>query len=194
MFFELEKDRKYHDVLYVNNDKHNPFFTVKCPVHDGHQRANRDINTQLCVDIKKQKIGDFVSTVFSDWLITDRVAEILQTHCLTGYRLQPVNVCNNKMDLNLWELIITGSAGKAHPNAGISIRNYCEYCGATSYTPIKKGVGIIINEADWDGSDFFTITEYRKFVLVTEKVKKVIEENNVKGVLFASLSEIGWEE
>jgi len=95
---------------------------------------------------------------------------------------------------NLWELIETGSAGKAHKDADIRTEMYCEYCGLVKYTPTKKGIGIVVDEANWDGSDFFTITEYWKFVLVTEKVKKIIEENNLKGVVFTNLNELGWDE
>jgi len=194
MFYELESDDRYPDVWYNDSDEFRPFISVKCPKYLGHQRGERDINVNLWIDIKRPKIGDFVSTVFSDWLITDRVAEIFKGHNLTGYELHPVKVCNKKLDYNLWELVVTGSAGRAHPDSGINLKFHCQYCGLTRYTPIKKGVGIIVDETQWDGSDFFTIIEYRKFVLVTEKVKKIIEENNLKGVRVVPVSELGWDE
>jgi hypothetical protein len=191
MFYELERDYRYPDVWYNDSDAFDPFISVKCPKYPGHQRGKRDINVNLWIDIKSRKIGDFVSTVYSDWLITDRVAEIFKAHNLTGYRLQPVKVCNKKLDFNLWELVITGSAGRAHPDSGIYVKEYCEYCGSTVYSPIKKGVGIIVDEEHWDGSDFFTIIEYYKYVLITEKVKKIIEDNNLKGVRLVLPSELG---
>jgi len=194
MFFELEKDHKYPEVWYNDNEEYDPFVTVICPQHAGHQRGRRDFNISLWIDIKKPKLGDFISTVYSDWLITDRVAEIFSSYKLSGYRLQSVKVCNKKLDFNLWELVITSSVGKAHRDAGIKLKDYCEYCGAVKYTPIKKGVGIIVDEENWDGSDFFTITEYWKYVLVTERVKKIIVENNLKGVVLVKLNEIGWDE
>ncbi len=191
MFYVLRRDDRYPDVWYSDNDAFEPFISIKCPKYSGHQRGERDINVNLWIDIKKPKMEDFASTVYSDWLITDRAAEIFKAHNLTGYKLHPVKVCNKKFDFNLWELIITGNAGKAHPDSGIYIKDHCEYCGSTIYSPIKKGIGIIVDEAHWDGSDFFTIIEYYKYILITEKVKKIIEENNLKGVRVASPSELG---
>ena len=191
MFYVLRRDDKYPDVWYNDSDEFEPFISVKCQKYPEHQRGERDININLWIDIKKPKMGDIVSTVYSDWLITDHVAEIFKAHNLTGYKLNPVKVCNKKLDYNLWELIITGSAGRAHLDSGLDLKLYCEYCSLTRYTPIKKGIGIIVDEAHWDGSDFFTIMEYYKYVLITEKVKKIIEENNLKGVRVASPSELG---
>lgn len=191
MFYELEKDDKYPDVWYSDADEFDPFTLVKCPKDPDHQRGERDFNVNLWVDIKKSKMGDFVPTVYSDWLITDRVAEIFKTYNLTGYKLNPVKVCNKELDFNLWELVITGSAAKSHPDSGINLKSRCQYCGLTRYTPIKKGVGIIVNEATWDGSDFFTIIEYSKHVLVTEKVKEIIEKNDLKGVRLILPFELG---
>jgi hypothetical protein len=194
MFYVLRRDDRYPDVWYSDSDDFDPFISVKCPKYPEHQRGERDTNVNLWIDIKKPKMGDFVSTVYSDWLITDRVAEIFKAHNLTGYELHPVKVCNKKLDFNLWELIITGNAGRAHPDSGLNLTLYCKYCGLTRYTPIKKGLGIIVDEAQWDGSDFFTITEYYKYVLITEKVKKIIEENKLKGVRMVSPSELGVDE
>ena len=194
MFYELEKDDRYPDVWYSDNDDFDPFISIKCPKYPEHQRGKRDINVNLWIDIEKPKMGDFISTVYSDWLITDHVAEIFKAHNLTGYELHPVKVCNKKLNFNLWELIITGSAGRAHPDSGINLKLYCKYCGLTRYTPIKKGLGIIVDEAHWDGSDFFTIIEYYKYIMITEKVKKIIEENDLKGVRMALPSELGIDE
>ncbi|MCM1564675.1 MAG: hypothetical protein NC238_01725 [Dehalobacter sp.] len=194
MFYVLRKDDRYPNVWYSDDDAFDPFIGVKCPKFPGHQRGERDINVNLWIDIKKPKMGDFVATVYSDWLITDRVVAIFKEQNLTGYELHPVKICNKKLGFNLWELVVTASAGKAHPDSGIYVKEHCEYCGSTVYSPIKKGVGIIVDETRWDGSDFFTIIEYYKYVLITEKVKKIIEENNLKGVRVASPSELGIDE
>jgi hypothetical protein len=193
MFYVLRRNDRYPDVWYNDSDEFDPFTLVKCPKDPDHQRGERDQNVNLWIDIKKPKIGDFVPTVYSDWLITDRTAEIFKTHNLTGYKLQSVKVCNKKLDFNLWELVVTGSAGRAHPDSELRLIRHCEYCGSTKYTQIKKGVGIIVDEKNWDGSDFFTIVEYYKFILITEKVKKIIDEYNLKGVKVILPSELGFD-
>ncbi|MDR0292926.1 MAG: hypothetical protein LBH95_02085 [Oscillospiraceae bacterium] len=190
MFYKLAQDKKYSDVWYNSKVKH--FESVKCPKYSGHQRGIRNVQP-LSAEIKKPDFGDFITTSYSDWLITDKVVDIFQSSNLTGYKRRLVDVCNMRLDFNLWEIIVTGSAGRAHPDTEIFIKRNCEYCGHIVYSPIKKGKGLIINEAHWDGSDFFTITEFSKFVLVTENAKKIIEENNLKGALFVPINELGWE-
>ena len=187
-FYKLKYDEKYPNAWY--NDKVDIFLSIKCPVYDGHQRAKRNRDQNLSIEIKKPKMGDFVTTVFSDWLITDRVAEIFEKNKLTGYNLRPVDICNYKFDFSLWELNVTGTAGKAHPDSGIFIEEYCGYCNNIKFSPIKKGTGIIINENTWDGSDIFTIEEFWKFIFVTDKVKEIIEQNKFKGVLFIKPNEL----
>jgi len=188
MFYELEKDSNYPDVWYNNEIDH--FISIVCPIHDGHQRGTRNKAMNLSIEIKKKKFGDFVSTVYSDWIITDHVAEILSNHELTGYKLQPIDVCNMILPYRLWELVVIGKGGEAHPDSGITRTYHCEHCNHIKYRAFKNGVGIIVDESNWDGSDFFTVTAYPKFILVNEKVKSIIEENNLKGALLVPTTEL----
>lgn len=190
----MEKDDRYPDAWYNDSTDFDPFILTKCPKFPEHQRGTRDVSVNLWIDVKGEKVGDFVATAYSDWLITDEVAALLREEKLTGYELRPVKVCDRKLDFNLWEMAVTGSAGKAHSDAGIRVVSHCAHCGSTVYSPIKKGVGIVLNEETWDGSDFFTIDEYYKYILVTENVKRVIEGNKLKGVRLVPISALGWEE
>jgi len=180
MFYKLMKDERYTSVWY--NDTIDHFIGIKCPVYDGHQRGTRNKDMNLSIEVKRKKLGDFVSTVYSDWLINDNVVELFQKNNLTGYKLKPVNVCNMELAYNLWELVVIGKGGEAHPDSGIVKTYQCEYCNNVNYRAFKNGIGIIVDENNWDGSDFFTITAYPKFVLVNEKVKSIIENNKLKGV------------
>jgi len=181
IFYKFEKNYKYSEVWY--NDKIDHFIGIICPKHDGHRRCGRNANMNLSIEIKKKKFGDFISTVYSDWLITDKVVKMFQKHNLKGYEIKPVDVCNMTLPFNLWEFIVTGKGGEAHPYSGIVKTYHCKYCNRTKYRAFKNGTGIVVDESNWDGSDFFTITAYPKFVLVNEKVKSIIEENDFKGVL-----------
>lgn len=191
MFFNLQRDDTYPDVWYDDSVDH--FKSIICPIEPLHQRGERSAYT-LSVVLKSPKIGDFISTVYSDWLITDKVAEVFQQQELTGYELRPVDVRNKVLPFRLWELFITGKGGKADTTSGIYTKRKCETCGSTVYSAVKKGVGIVVDKTQWDGSDFFAVTEYPKFALVNEKVKKIVRENRFTGVKFIPSDELGWDE
>ena len=186
IFYKLKIDDKYPCPWY--NDKVDHFDRVICPKHPGHQRGVRNEHP-LSIEIKKFKFGDFVSTVYSDWLITDRVAEIFESNHLTGYELRPVDVCNATLPFPLWEIVVTGKA-EPHPDSGIKEIYRCEYCGSIKRRAFNDSTGIIIDEATWDGSDFFRIEAYPKYIFVVEKVKKIIEEYHLAGTLLIPSTEL----
>ena len=179
-FYSLERNKRYPDVWY--NDKIELHRTVVCPMNDGHQRAARN-DSNLSIRIKSKVIGDFITTVYSDLLITDKVVNIFAVNKLTGYELRRVDVCNKDLPYNIWELIITGKGGEAHKDSGIVFKRQCEYCKHTVYSAFTNGIGIIVDENNWDGSDLFTINAYSKYILVNEKVKDLINNNGLKGVI-----------
>jgi len=188
VFYSMEKDERYPSVWY--NENVDPFTSIICPKHKGHQSAIRDENVNLSVEVKKKKIGDFVATVYSDWLITDKVVELFEKHNFTGYALRPVDVCNMKLSFNLWELVISGKADY-NPDCGIKELYRCDFCGTIRRRHFSNNTGIMINESSWDGSDFCIIESYpTKFIFTIEKVKNIIEEQRLTGVLFMPSTEL----
>ena len=180
-FYRIKQDDRYPDLWYSDNDDFRN--TIICPKHNGHQRGMRDENKNLNVEVKKLKLGDFVSTVFNDLLITDNVADLFEKHNLTGYKLNPVNVCNMKLPFNLWEFVATGKADY-DPACGIKEIYRCEYCDCVYRRHYFNSTGIIIDESTWDGSDFFRIEPYPTYIFVTEKIKNFIEKYNLDGMTF----------
>jgi hypothetical protein len=191
IFCKMNRDDQYPSVWY--NDRVDHFDTVICPRHPEHRRAPRN-DRALSIEIKKNKLGDFVPTVYGDWLITDTLAYIFKKNNLTGYKLRPVDVCNRELPFKLWELMVVGKGGDAHPDSGITLAYHCEHCGRKKYYAFKNSTGIIVDENNWDGSDFFTVTAYPKYVFVTEKVKGIIEKNRLKGVVLIPSTELRREE
>jgi len=58
----------------------------------------------------------------------------------------------------VWELEVQGRGGNAHPDSGIRLLYVCPECGYNVYSSFQNG--IIVDESQWDGSDFFTINGY----------------------------------
>ena len=186
MFYILDSDNKYPDVWY--NERKVPFSRVDCPVFSGHSRAEKN-NDNISIEIKRKKMGDFVSTVFSDWLITERTAVIFEKQQLTGYKLREVDISNKVLPFKLWEIIAVGKA-KIHPDSGLKELYRCEHCGLVIHGHSNNNIGIKIDISTWDGCDFFNIEENQTCVFVSENVKKVVGDHRLTGVLFLPSTEL----
>lgn len=188
---------------------------ITCQKNKDHFRpGNRTGN--LIINLPTSRIGDFVWTWYSDCLITDRVADLFRQAKFTGYELKPVTVAkvykyHKEKDITfidgkawgitkvtrdrkpkpippLWELVVTGKGGNAHPKSGIKLKYECKTCGLTYYTGFGKG--LYVDEKQWDGSDFFTIWPLPKYYLVTERVKNFAEVNKLTNCKFIPMEEL----
>jgi hypothetical protein len=52
--------------------------------------------------------------------------------------------------------------------------------------------GIIVDSNNWDGSDIFTVTGYNRYILITERLKKIIEDNKLTGAQIIPVRELIW--
>jgi hypothetical protein len=177
----MRRDQKYPDVWYDDDEEKDPFDLVECPVFPRlHGRVKRN-DENLSIVIKGKRMGDFVFTSYSDLLITDKTAQIFEEHQLTGYKLREVEVANKELPFKLWEVIAVGKA-KLHPDVGVKEVYRCEHCNFVKRFAFNgDDVGIKIAENSWDGSDFFETEEYCVINLISEKVKKIIDEHKLKG-------------
>jgi len=170
--------------------------TIHCPVYPLHQRAGKRIGN-LTVVLPSQKIGDFVWTWHSDCLITDRVLNLFREAGFTGFTVNPVTI-KPKTERGrklikppvLWELVVTGRGGDAHPDSGIRLIYTCPHCGLIKYSSFRNG--IFVDEQAWDGSDFFTITGYQ-FILVTERVKDFIIKRGLTNCALIPSQQLVWK-
>ncbi|MBI4671690.1 MAG: hypothetical protein HY741_08500 [Chloroflexi bacterium] len=171
--------------------------TLRCPVYPGHQRAGRRIGN-LSIALPSEKISDFVWTWYSDCLITDKVLRVFHDAGLSGFTVSPVEVkpeTEDGMNIHnlpvLWELVVTGQGGNAHPQSGIHLICECPHCKMKVYSSFKNG--IIVDEHSWDGSDFFTVTGYPNFRLVTERVKDLIVEHGLTNCALVPSQNLVWK-
>ena len=171
--------------------------SIRCPVNPGHQRAGERIN-DLIIVLPSEKVGDFVWTWYGDCLLTDRVLHLFQEAGFSGFTVKPALVkpkTEKGKELSalptLWELVVTGKGGDADPKSGIRLIYTCPHCGMIRYSSFRNG--IIVNEQSWDGSDFFTISGYRKFLLVTERVKNFIIEHGLINCAVIPSHDLVWK-
>lgn len=178
----------------VEGSEGNDWEGIVCPEDPGHQRAGRRV-TPLHVDIVRSKIVDFSSTLL-DVVITDHALNVLRTEGLTGFTVKPTVIesyakrCDPQSTPTLWEFVVTGRGGNAHQDSGIVLKEKCDACGYVKYSAFENG--IVVDEAVYDGSDFFTVTEYPKYILINERAKSVLEAHCLTNVSFVESSELQW--
>jgi hypothetical protein len=190
IFFDLKDCER----SFVDFAEGNDWEGIVCPVSDGHQRAGRRI-TPLTIEFVKSKSVDFSWTFLSDIVISEKAFKVMRDAGLTGFDVKPVKLILQQSQRfaklgspTLWELIVTGSGGPAHPDSQIELEDACAACGMRHYT--HHGDGIIVDENRWDGSDIFVVEEYTRFVLVTQRAKAVIEGNLLTNVKFVPSHEV----
>lgn len=186
VFYCLERDEKYKDVQYLSGTD---WEEIRCPKYDGHQRAGHRIG-HMRIKIKRNK-GDFLWTFLSECIINEKIARIFSKTNVIGYELREVETVDVELkDTSLWEFIVTGKGGDAHKDSGIYLKQYCKYCGDKTYSAFENG--IIVDENNWDGSDVFTVKGYSRHILVTERVKKLLEENKATGMKLIPSEKLIW--
>lgn len=142
----------------------------------------------LVVKLKSPKVRDISSTWHNDYLITDRVASLFKDAGFTGYSLRHVDVrlprsvrYEGIRSPVLWEFKVHGWGGVAPVSSGIKLVTRCSVCNFTLYTPLLYPEKLI-DESQWDGSDFFLVWPLPRFILVTERVKAFVEGHRLQGV------------
>ena len=144
------------------------------------------------------EIGDFVWTLYSEAVVPDRTLSLFRNAGFTGFEARPVKVekivgFSRKQTEQLTipllrELVITGQGGDAAAESKIRLIDHCEGCGYKEYSSFHNG--LVVDEAKWDGSDFFTVNGYTKFILVTERVKDLIMSHQLTNCVSHSVSRV----
>jgi hypothetical protein len=157
--------------------------SVRCPACEGHQRSGRRVS-DLSVVLPGTTIDDFIWTWQSDCLIQDRALKLFQERGFTGFQVKPARARFKRAETGqaptLWELVVTGWAGMAPAESGIRVKQRCPACGHTTYTGCAVPARLI-DESQWDGSDFFIVCPLPKFKFVTSRVAESIREAELTG-------------
>lgn len=171
----------------------------------GLQAAERT-DIALPVLVTSRKLKDFVWTWNFNCLVQDRVLDLFRSLGFTGFEVLPIEARAKRRkpgadwDENvrafmeeqaasieiprLWEIMVTGWGGIAPPESGIKFLGYKECCikGVTgpSYSKLTNA-HYLIDEKQWDGSDFFIVWPIAKYIFVSDRVAKIIKNNKLRG-------------
>ena len=160
------------------------FQKIFCPKFEDHQRPGNRIG-ELSVLIKNRLIGDVLWTWYNECVIQDRLFKKLIDKKFTGYEIKKIkthfkNENNNADKLQFHEFVITGTAGDASAKSGVCLVDYCKYCMDSEFSA-PTNLSELIDEKEWDGSDFFIVWPLAKYIIVTSRVAKFFNEENING-------------
>jgi hypothetical protein len=170
--------------------------SITCRLVPGHRRAGARIGDLLLLTSKH--IGDFIWTYMSECVATDTVGRLFSREKLTGYRLRNASVVtpgnSQTKDTDsvpkVWELDVQGKGGNADPVSGIRSLYVCPVCRFTAYSSFQKG--IIVDESQWDRTDFFTVNGFRRHIIITERVKDLIIRNKLTNCAIFRSQDLRW--
>lgn len=181
-FWELckpESTRKYaewdQDVMDLEQ--------VLCPADPAHRRGGKRLS-DLNVLLPRGPIQDFVWTWQSECLIQEHVLDLFRREGFTGFAVKPVKSRFKKdgeKPPTLWELVRTGWGGLARPESGIERIRFCEACKSVKYSGLNNPK-LLIDETQWDGSDFFTVWPLPLFIFITQRVVDCIRDHRLTGI------------
>jgi hypothetical protein len=167
--------------------------TVNCPLEEGHRRAGKRLtDLSITVPISADK-DDFVWTWYSEALVRDHVLHQFRAQGLSGFQVKPVQArfknFNEGPPPRLSELVVVGWAGMALAESGIKTIARCDACGHTVYSSFTNAEKLI-DESQWDGSDFFIVWPLPRYILVTERVVRLIRDNHMTGVVVRPIRDL----
>ena len=153
---------------------------------------------QFKIQLWGKKEGDYIFSPYCN-IVSSKMLELLYNNEIGGFLENDINCTEGrdrkgillKGNIPVYkELIVTGRCGYLKTRNGMEIPK-CSKCGALKRDYLKKEKGFIVDE-EWDGSDIFYFKDWKGLIVVTEKVKYLLEKNKMKNVAFANLEEFAF--
>ena len=169
-------------------------------------RAMRVPGVPQPVRLVGNKVKDFTWTWFNQCLIQDRVLHMFEDQGFTGYQTHPVSakwkrrpvpkagvdtasdICNIP---TLWELMPTGWGGVAPKESGMHVVGIRPSDGLRTYSKYTDP-SKLIDENQWDGSDFFIVWPIPFHIFVSDKVAQFIKNEKLTGPILTRVQDLDW--
>lgn len=189
MFFQLSPPLR-QSMLATWIDDEIEMDTIVCPLKPEHQHAGPR-RSPLSVSVAGVA-GDMVWTWYSECLFSEELVDLVRRERLTGLEFHPASVrgpSGAPFGRQYWEVAVRGWAGMATPESGIKLQYDCPECGHLCYSAFADA-SRLIDERDWDGSDFFMVWPLPKFIFVTQRVAQIFRRHRIGPCRFVHLAEV----
>lgn len=167
------------------NLSHQVRVTVGLP--DDYLLKPGDVLGKPIAELQHSKLPDFLHPFPGQLIVKSNVIETLQRAKLTGFHPIPVEVSWSKKvkkppELpNLYELMVTGSARRVDITEEIT----CQACGRRKF---PRPEWLVVDEGQWDRSDFLYLDGNPNIVIVTDRVCSVLAEQQFTNYACISVS------
>ncbi|HEY6128522.1 MAG TPA: double-CXXCG motif protein [Candidatus Acidoferrum sp.] len=165
--------------------------SIRCQVNPEHRRAGSRVSP-LSVLLPNIEPYDFVWTPF-ECLIQERVLQVLEHTKLTGFEAVKAEArfANSaKSAPTFWELVVKGSAGLVSAESGYKLLGICPGCGLIDNASKITNSAKMVDQARWDGSDFFKLEPVSGLIFMTPRVVGTLNEAKFRGWKAYSPSEL----
>lgn len=182
-FWCIRRVAKDRDSDYATQINDNLCEQIWCPVDEYHVHPGRRV-ADLSLTLPTSRPKDFLWTWGSELLCTEEVARMLREAKVTGFETRPATVkstARKKTILPTYvEIVILGWGGMAAPESGLELLSSCSHCHIRRYR--ISNPAHLINEAAWDGSDWFMIWPMPAFHFVTDRVAELLRSHGFTGI------------
>jgi hypothetical protein len=201
-FYLLRKNRTHGKVPFSTTDEYMGCKLVNCSVCGTRGMIGKNqlgkVPVELLVKDVVDKLDDIeqASTVLlASRKFRDTVADAgltgIEFYPVVGYQSKGKNKlfqemvrrCRDEADYQV--IHITGSGGSIAQSSRVELTMSCDACGWVEWSLPRNGFHI--DEAQWDGSDFFNVKEFAPFFM-SEKAVEVLSNAGLSnfGALLAT--------
>ena len=181
-------------------EEHRGCKIINCPVCGTRGLLPKCMCGRLDVEILVKTIGclEDIAQASTVNLVSKKVRDAIFRAGLTGVEFYPpvgyktrgrkpeyqemIRQCRD--DLQYEVIHVTGDGGSVAETSGVRLRKSCDVCGWRAYTLPEDG--FVIDENQWDGSDFFHVKEYGPF-FISERAANILYQAELSN-FFAQLS------
>ncbi len=165
-----------------------PREAIDCNLQPGHQRSSNKVG-KLSIELPQEALVlSMCWTWMSDCLIRADVSRLLLSAGVTGFQTRPVEITvkGQRIDHQFEELVPIGWGGIADEKSGVKLLESCQTCGHLRYSGVQDW-SELINWSEWDGSDIFFVWPLPKYILITEKVRLLLEASHIQEMTMSPL-------
>ena len=177
-----------------NTDDGLRYESIRCPIEpDKHRRAGARISP-LSIILPNLEPREFVWTPF-ECLVQESVVRFFGDAGFTGYDMIPAKAkfaSSSRQPPKFWELIAKGTAGTISVESSYKVLENCPGCGLPVYDTRILDPTRVVDEAKWDGTDFFHVEPASGWIFVTDPVVKSLRGTKFK--CWAAYTPLEWRE
>jgi hypothetical protein len=164
---------------------------IHCGLKQGHQRsANYGEKFSIEMPLDTLTLSMYWTWMF-DCLIRHDLSHLFASNGITGFRTQQVKIklAGERVSHDFEMLKPIGWGGGATEKSGVKLLESCCACGYLRYSGVQDWRQLI-DWTQWDGSDIFIAWPLPKYILITDRVRDLLETNLIEEMTITSLEKM----